>query len=137
MRYILAAILLWLTTSCGPSWHLKRAQLLGAKVTTDTVYQDVKVFVPMVRTDTLIEQVAIGDTVRITKDRLEIKYVKLAGEKVYIEGKCKADTVKIEIPVAVTQTIEAGYTVWDILKWCAFTAVIAFIAFGAWKVIRG
>lgn len=114
MRYILAAIFLWLLSACSPEKLLQKAIDKGAKVTTDTVYQDVRVFVPLVKTDSVFTSLP-GDTVRITKDRLEIKYVKLAGEKVYIEGACLPDTLKIEVPVTVTRTISAGYTKFQLI----------------------
>lgn len=55
-----------------------------------------------IRTDTVFNENV--DSVYITKDKLEIVYVKKFG-KVYIQGKCKGDTiyyekkVLIEIPV--------------------------------------
>ena len=55
-----------------------------------------------IRTDTVFNDTV--DSVYITKDKLEIVYVKKFG-KVYIQGKCKGDTiyyekkVLIEIPV--------------------------------------
>lgn len=121
MRYL---FLLLILTSCNSAvWHLKQAEKLGSRVTTDTVYQDVRVFVPKVQKDTVFSSMP-GDTVTITKDRLQVKYVKLAGERVYIEGACLPDTVKISVPVEVTRTIEAGYSGWDVAKVALFTAVI-------------
>ena len=130
-------ILGFVLASCGsPQALLKRAIERGAKVTIDTVYRDIAVIVPEVRHDSIFTSLP-GDTVTITKDRLQVKYVKLAGEKVYIEGICLPDTVRVEVPVAVTTTIEAGYSWWDVLKWCLFTAVLVGLGsvfyFGYWK----
>ena len=46
-----------------------------------------------IRTDTIFNDTV--DSVYITKDKLEIVYVKKFG-KVYIEGKCKGDTIYYE-----------------------------------------
>ncbi len=112
-------LLLWLLCSCGANYHLKRSEhhlkkaiAKGAIISSDTIWKAVEIYVPEVTTDTLFRSVQ-GDTVRIEKDRLKIKYVKLPGDSVYIEGKCETDTVKVEVPVTVTKTIQA--TTW--LKW--------------------
>ena len=60
------------------------------------------IIVDSVQVDTVFNETV--DSVYITKDKLEIVYVKKFG-KIYIEGKCKGDTiyyekkVLIEIPV--------------------------------------
>jgi hypothetical protein len=80
MRFVAIACLI-LLTSCKASWHLKKAIEKGAIVKSDTVYQTVEVIRPEVKTDTLFKLVQ-GDTVYIEKDRLKIKYVRLAGDTV-------------------------------------------------------
>lgn len=121
-------------TGCGPAWHLKQAELKGAKVTTDTLYRERLVLVPSVTHDTtFISQP--GDTVTVSRDRLQVKYVRLPGDSVFIEGTCLQDTIKITVPVEVTRTIEAGYSVWDIIKWCLFVAMACFLGFGAYRIL--
>ncbi len=139
---ILSVLLILTLISCGPTQKLKRAERLlakagelGAKWHSDTVYQDVTVLVPSVTHDTTFTSLP-GDTVTLTKDRLQVKYVRLPGDSVFIEGTCLPDTVRISVPVEVTRTIEAGYTVWDILKWCLFTGVVVFLAIQALKFFR-
>lgn len=104
---------------CGPSYHLKRAKYhqaraiaKGAVVTVDTVYKEIKVLVPSVKVDTVFHDV--HDTVTIEKERIRIRYVKLPGDSVYIEGECKADTVKVEVPCPQNVTISAPEPV---IKW--------------------
>ena len=79
--------------------HLKRAQELDPSITLtriDTVTKEV--YIPKVSTDSIFVAKQ-GDTVVIHKDRLTVKYVKLAGDTTYIEGECAADTVYVKIPV--------------------------------------
>lgn len=117
----LLPILLLLLTACGPLSKLRRAErlinkaeLLGAKWHQDTVYVNVRIPIPEVKTDTILVS-AEGDTVYITKDRLKIKYVNLPGDSIFIEGECAADTVYKNVPVTVIKTIEAKCTPW--WKW--------------------
>jgi len=128
MKYI---IFIFLLTSCGPTFYLKKAERalkkaeqLGAKVGADTVYAEKTVFVDSVRVDSVFTS-KVGDTVYLTKDRLKVKYVRLPGDSVFIEGNCEADTIKIKVPVTVTKTIESGYGVWDIIRWCLVIAIVA------------
>lgn len=119
--------------SCGPTAKLKRAQKLiakaeaqGAQWHTDTVYRDRDILVKEVRTDTVFKPVQ-GDTVRIEKDRLKIKYVKLPGDKVYIEAKAEADTIRIKETITVTREIKTGKSGWYYFKWAAGLAVVFFV----------
>jgi hypothetical protein len=128
MRYL---ILIFLLTSCGPTFYLKKAERalkkaeqLGAKTGVDTIYAERLVFVDSIRVDSIFSS-KVDDTVYLTKDRLKVKYVRLPGDSVFIEGRCEADTIKIQVPVSVTKTIESGYTAWDIIRWCLVIAIIA------------
>jgi hypothetical protein len=98
---------------CGPASKLKRAERLiakaeadGARWTHDTVFVDHPVFIEEVKRDSIFFSLP-GDTVRIEKDRLRVTYVRLPGDSVYIEGECKSDTVKIQVPITITNTIES------------------------------
>ncbi len=126
MRYLIIILLL---TSCSANWHLKQskrhlkiAEQKGAVIMPDTVYVERRVIVPEVKTDTIFHALE-GDTVFITKDKLKIKYVRLAGDSVFIEGKCDPDTVKINVPVTITKNISAPC--WP--KWWLIVAVLATI----------
>ena len=128
MRYLL---LIFLFTSCTPTFYLKKAERalkkaeqLGADVSADTIYKEHTV----IRTETLIDSIFTtrqGDTIRIYKDLLKIKYVRLAGDSVFIEGKCEADTVKIKVPYQVIKEIKSGHSNWDVIKWCLIVLVVA------------
>lgn len=130
-KRLISILIIFTLIGCGPTFYLKKAERalkkaeqLGAKVGSDTVYVERTVFVDSVRVDSVFTS-KVGDTVYLTKDRLKVKYVKLPGDSVFIEGKCEADTIRIQVPVTVTKNIESGYGVWDILKWCLFIAIVA------------
>jgi hypothetical protein len=122
MNYKVLVLLIFILSSCGPASKLRRAEKLIAKAEqrgavwhSDTLMQVVEIPVPEVKTDTVFESVE-GDTVTITKDRLEIKYVNLPGEKIYLAGKCKSDTVYKETEKIITKTIHAPKKE-SVIKW--------------------
>lgn len=84
--------------------HILKAESFGAKWQVDTVFKEVAVVVPQVKTDTIFKS-TVGDTVTLVKDRLEVKYVRLAGDSVFIEGTCLADTIYKEVPITITRQI--------------------------------
>lgn len=125
-----AIIILLLFCSCSSSWHLKqaerhirKAQIKGASVNADTVFVKDTVFIKSVRVDSIFT-VKVGDTVRIEKERLKLKYVRLAGDSVFIHAECEADTIVREIPVTVTKNITAKGLDW---KWLLVALVAGFI----------
>jgi len=61
------------------------------------------------RTDTIFNDTV--DSVYITKDKLEIVYVKKFG-KVYIEGKCKGDTIYYEKKVLIEVPVDCPKLSW-------------------------
>lgn len=127
MKKILLILLLF--SACkSPEALLKKAIAKGAKVKTDTVKIIVERVTPEVKKDTVF-LTKEGDTVYINKEKLKIKYVKLAGDSVFIEGKCESDTVKIEVPVTVTTEISAGYTLWELIGVGLLSFTISFLLF--------
>lgn len=132
LKYVPVLLIL---ASCGPSYHLRRAEhhlkkaeLKGAIIKVDTVYIEKQVFVPEVKTDTIFKTKE-GDTVYISKEKLKIKYVKLPGDSVYLEGKCEADTVKINVPVTITKEISAPKGFWYYFPWLLFVLALAAVAY--------
>lgn len=135
MRWLSLLIISILLSGCGVRYHLKRAQRhlkkaeqLGADVEKDTVYLDNTVFVPEVTKDTVFQSVQ-GDTVVIQKEKLSIRYVRLPQEKVYIEGKCLPDTIKIKVPVQVKTTIGCPPCKWRL--WHVVVGVVGGLLAGA------
>jgi hypothetical protein len=62
-----------------------------------------------IRTDTIFNDTI--DSVYITKDKLEIIYVKKFG-KIYIEGKCKGDTIYYEKKVLIEVPVDCPKQSW-------------------------
>lgn len=125
-------ILLLILAGCGANYHLRRAEKhirkaeqLGAKWHSDTIYYRVPVITPEIAHDTTFLYKP-SDTVVIKKDRLTVKYVAVR-DSVYIEGKCESDTVEVEVPVTVTKTIEAKPFPWIWLL-VAFVGGVVFLA---------
>ena len=122
-----------LLSGCNTNYYLKRAEIntrkaieRGAKVKVDTIYQEHTVFVPQVRVDSIFTS-KVGDTVRIYKDRLKLKYVRIPGDSVFIEGKCEADTVKISVPYTVTEKVKSGIGVINVVQWALLALIVGAI----------
>jgi hypothetical protein len=106
-------------SSCSPAAKLRRAENLikkaeeqGAVWTVDSIRVEVPVFVPETRVDSVFVSKP-GDTVTLIQDRLKVKYVRLPGDSVFIEGKCESDTIKIKQTVTINKTIKAqGWLRW-------------------------
>jgi hypothetical protein len=135
MRTLIILSSLLILSACSSNFHLKRAehhlkkaQLKGAVIEADTVYIKKTVFVPEVKTDTVFHSEE-GDTVFISKDRLKIKYVRLPGDSVFIEGKCESDTVVVKVPVTITKTIKPNKGFWFYFPWLLFVLALAAVAY--------
>lgn len=106
-------ILSLLLISCGPNYYLRRAErnlkkaeMLGAQIGSDTIYKYVNVYVPDVKKDTVFTSKP-GDTIYISKDRLRIKYVNLPGDSVFIKGECKDSIITVKHPIVINRTIKS------------------------------
>lgn len=100
--YKLILPLIMLITACSPT---KRFTRLITKypylITTDTVVikDTITLYVPEVKTDTVVTIQQLTDTITLTKDRVTVKAWYVPKEKkVYIEGKCD--------PIYVTKIVE-------------------------------
>jgi len=110
--YIGLALLL---SSCGANYHMKRSKhhlnkaiAKGAEVRADTVYITKEVIRPEVKTDTIIELISFNlqDTIFIDRERVKVKVkIDTLFKEIFVEAKCVADTVRIEVPVSVTTGI--------------------------------
>lgn len=104
-------IIILLMASCGPAAKLRRAERLikkaeqmGSVWHVDTVTTIQYVPVKSVRIDTAFKNTR--DTVVIEKERLRMRYY-TKHDTVHLQGECLPDTIKIEVPVTVTKTIES------------------------------
>jgi len=105
---ILIAILYCLICSC-----YTKQQAVDKFCNKDTASVMVTIH-DTIRTETIKTDTVFNDTVDsvyITKDKLEIVYIKKFG-KVYIEGKCKGDTIYYEKKVLVEVPIDCPKQSW-------------------------
>lgn len=101
MKYIL--ILSLIIISCTPQRRfdrlIKRHPWLLTKDTLyvkDTIRDTIRITIPEVRVDTVVDYKTLFDTVYLKNDRIDVKVWADKDNKVYIQGKC--DTVYIEKP---------------------------------------
>jgi hypothetical protein len=131
MKFILTISLLILC-SCGPTHYLKKAEKalkkaeqLGAVVKQDTVYVDRTILIPEHKTDTLIQRVDFRDTIRIETERVKWKVkVNTVEKEIFVEAKCKADTIRIKVPVETNREIKAGYGLLIIIQWSILALLV-------------
>ena len=102
---ILCGILL---SSCSPSTRL--AHLLEHHpelIIPDTLFIKDTVTIPVIQADTSWHIDNLNDTAFLTKDRLEVSLQRLL-DTIYLQGKCKADTIFLEhqIPVEKIKLVE-------------------------------
>jgi len=81
-----------------------------------------------IRTETIKHDTAFvykGDTITITKDRLQIKYFRV-NDTTYIEGTCIGDTIYItkSVKIPTIQTKPSPFKWWWLLMAALFGAVI-------------
>lgn len=133
--YILIAVAV-LTTSCGPTSKLRRAERLiakaeaqGLKWKSDTVWQTKTVIVPEIKFDTVLRDVNFRDTITVTKDRVVTKVkIDLKEKLIYVSTDCPPDTVKIKVPIVVNKEITAkGYTTLGLIWRCAVSLLIGVV----------
>jgi len=108
---ILALILL--ATSCSPTHRLNRLLALHPELKIpDTILIKDTLTTPKYEADTVIHIDSIHDTVIVQKDRLEIKLNRIH-DTLYIQGKCKADTVIVQRAIPVEKIKVVKVDKWD------------------------
>lgn len=120
IKYLLLSLLF---IHCSPAWHLKqaerhfkKAEIKGANVRVDTVYNTVTVIVPETHLDTVFSVQNFRDTITLEKDKIitKIKFDTLT-RRLYVNTICPPDTVKVKVPFTVTKEINAGWPWWWLL----------------------
>ncbi|MFY8170445.1 MAG: hypothetical protein ACOVK2_04940 [Candidatus Fonsibacter sp.] len=101
MRYFIPFLLILL--SCTPQRRFDRLvkkypYLLTSDtlIVKDTIRDTIRIVVPEVQIDTIVNIKELYDTVTVEKDRIKVKVWRVK-DKVYINGKC--DTIYIEKPI--------------------------------------
>jgi signal peptidase I len=101
MLFIFALSLLFLF-SCSPQKRLTRIiENHPELIQIDTIFDYDTIIYENLHTDTLINEklIKVFDTIEIKKDRLVIRYIKLPGDTIKLEGNCLPDTLIIEKPI--------------------------------------
>jgi hypothetical protein len=101
LKYLI--IILLILCSCSPQTRfdrlIKRNPWLLTKDTLyvkDTIRDTIRITIPEVRVDTVVDYKTLFDTVYLKNDRIDVKVWADKDNKVYIQGKC--DTVYIVKP---------------------------------------
>lgn len=101
MKYLIPVI--FILIACTPQRRFDRLvkkypYLLTSDtlVVRDTIRDTIRIVVPEVQIDTIVNIKELYDTVTIEKDRIKVKVWRVK-DKVYINGKC--DTIYIEKPI--------------------------------------
>ena len=101
MKYFI--IILLVICSCSPQRRFdrlirKHPELLtkDTLIVKDTIRDTIRITVPEVQVDTVVEYQTLYDTIFLEKDQLKVKVWMDKEKKVYIQGKC--DTVYIVKP---------------------------------------
>lgn len=130
-----ALFFLIVLTSCGPSYHLRRAAYhkrmaiaKGAEIKKDTVWWERAV---IIKGDTVTKTLPGSNTIILDtvflqgpiKIRVKRDTIK---ESIFVE--CPPDTVKIRVPVTITETIKAPPSLIDRYWWVlAILIILAFV----------
>jgi len=130
MRFLF--ILLLLLSSCTPQRRLERLLKKHPELThVDSVIirDTIRITVPKVRIDTVVEIEELWDTIYLEKDQLTVKVWRDRYNKVYIQGQC--DTVFVEkiIDRKVPVKIYEETPLWKKVFYWILAIIIAFLAF--------
>jgi hypothetical protein len=106
---LLTLALMFATFGCTPQKRLNRLKRNHPHLfRTDTIIIRDTVRTETVRTDTTFLFNTLYDTITITKDRLQIRTVRLPGDSIWIEGTCLGDTIYIERKIPCEKAIITG-----------------------------
>ena len=101
MKYLI--IFLFALAACTPQRRFNRLvkkypYLLTSDtlIVKDTIRDTIRITVPEVEIDTVVDAYKLYDTITLYKDRIKVKVWRVK-DKVYINGKC--DTIYIEKPI--------------------------------------
>jgi hypothetical protein len=130
MRFLF--ILLLLFSSCTPQRRLERLLKKHPELTNvdSVVIRDtIRIIVPKVRIDTVVNIEELWDTIYLEKDQLTVKVWRDRYNKVYIQGQC--DTVFVEkiIDRKVPVKIYEETPLWKKVFYWILAIIIAFLAF--------
>lgn len=121
MKYLFLVAILCL--SCSPEFFCNRCKSFARP---DTVFATKTITTAGRGADTLFIAQP-GDTVYVNRDKIHVKYVLLPGDSVYIGCNCEPDTIKIDVPVLVTNEIKTGIAAARAYWLVASAAILALV----------
>lgn len=128
-------ILALLVSACGPSHYLKKAERalkkaeqLGADVSSDTVYVTREIITPKIEFDTVFRQVDFRDTITVEKEKVVTRVkINTITKEIFVSTECPSDTVRIQVPISVSREISAGYTLWELIILAIAALAVGFV----------
>lgn len=140
MRIIFLISIVGLLLSCTPQRRLQRLLERHPELThidSVTIHDTIRVIVPEVSVDTVVDVKTLLDTVFLEKEQLKVKVWMDKYHKVYIQGKC--DTVYIDkvitrkIPVRIYEKTP----LWKkFINWIIIILLIALILYFIYNVVK-
>ena len=134
MRFLILSLLLILC-SCTPQRRFERLITRHPELLTTqyiVVRDTIRITVPEVQVDTIIDKQTLVDTIYLKKEQLKVK-VWMKGEKIYIQGKC--DTVYIDkvitakVPVKIYEKTPVWKKIINFIVTLIFIVVILYILY--------
>jgi len=111
--FLTILIFLIVASGCSPTHRLNRLLALHPELKIpDTILFIDTLTTPQYEADTMIYIDNIHDTIILQKDRLEIKLNRIH-DTLYIQGKCKADTVIVQRTIPVEKIKVVKVDKWD------------------------
>ena len=136
--FILLLLVLIVLNSCGPGYHLRRAQHhirkaeeKGAKWSSQTFYKDVSFKVPGIDVKFTPKILAAGEPMVFVKDsvitRVIIKSGQAGRDTVFVDTKCPDRIVQKSVPVSIEKSIKAGKSFGYYLPWFVLVFIIGVV----------
>jgi hypothetical protein len=137
-------LLLFILSACGPTWHLKQSEkhrliaiAKGAKIKADTVFRDRIVITEKHVMDSNVQFRNLYDTVVVEKNKVLTKIkIDTLHHNIYVHTECPSDTIKIRVPVSVNDSVNAGYTTWQLIGAGFAGLILAGLAIGIYIWLR-
>ena len=130
-------VFLALSQGCSPKIRLTRLLEQHPELSVaDTVRLQDTVVLPTVKSDTFVNLQKMTDTVVIEKERLSVKLFR-KHDTLYVEGKCKPDTIirELRVPVEKIKLIQSKPKINFICNLCWLITGILIVA-TIWLLIK-
>jgi hypothetical protein len=116
--------LLFFLLSCSQSFHCRKC-LSGGNVIYDTLHVRDTLYSERVKTDTIFstKELTIRDTIIKKEGKLTIRYVKMPGDTVFLDGVCESDTLYITKDVVVPIEVKTGWQTGKVIL-CLIVALL-------------